>query len=305
MSIEWGRLRVLDAVARVGSVTRAAALLHMTGPAVSQQLRRIEAEAGAKVVVPDGRGVRLTPEGKLLAEYAHRMADLMQQADNDLHRDAARIEHLRIAAIASVVRGLLTASLPVFLREHPRVRVSIEDGETADHLERLLEGRFDLVFAESWNTSPLRTPTGIRVQRLTREPLYLALPVGHPLSERRRLEVREVSEERWATCARGSDPHTALVRNARQHGIDLDMNYHVADHVTQLALVRAGLAVACLPRPTGGLAHEPGVVFRPLDPVTYRDIVLLTSNRTAPLALEAFMTHLREALHDTPLSARA
>lgn len=302
MNVEWSRLRVLDAVARAGSVTRAAALLHMTGPAVSQQLRRIEAEAGATVVEPDGRGVRLTSKGKLLAEYAHQVAELMQQADNDLHRDEAQVAHLRMAAIASVIRGLVTAHLPAFLRTHPRVRVSIEDGETSDHLEQLAAGRFDLVLAESWSTAPLRLPAGIRARQLYREPLYLALPADHPLGDRRRLDIRDMGEERWATCARGSDAHTALVQDARQHGIELDMSYHVADPITQLALVRAGLAVACLPGPSG-LADEPGVVYRPLNPATHRDIVLLTDDRTAPLALEALMAHLREGRPETPASA--
>ncbi len=294
MNIEWGRLRVLDAVARTGSVAHAAAMLHMTGPAVSQQLRRIEAEAGTKVVVPEGRGVRLTAKGRLLAEYAHRIAELMRQAENDLHRDEARVDHLRAASIASIVRTLLATSMPAFLREHPRVRVSIEDGETVDHLEALVMGRFDLVLAESWSASPLRLPAGVRAHRLAREPLCLVLPADHPLRERAPLDIRDLSGERWAVCARESDMHIALAQSARQHGIELDMSYHVADHITQIALVRAGLAVACLPGPSD-LAEESEVVYRPLDPAMHRDIVLLTNDRTPSLALKALMAHLREA----------
>src|SRR5699024_5559378 len=114
MSVEWNRLRVLDAVARAGSVTRAAALLHMTGPAVSQQLRRIEAEAGIRVVIPDGRGVRLTSEGRVLADYAGRVAELMTQAEKDLHHGDELVGRICIGALASIIRIALTARLPAF-----------------------------------------------------------------------------------------------------------------------------------------------------------------------------------------------
>ncbi|MEV6230049.1 LysR family transcriptional regulator [Saccharopolyspora shandongensis] len=292
MSLEWGRLRILDAVARSGSVTRAAAMLHMTGPAVSQQLRRIEAEAGAKVVVADGRGVRLTPRGRVLADYANRVAELMQQAENDLHRDEPLAGHLRIAAIASTIRTLLAAKLPAFRRAHPRVRVSIEDGETIDHLAMLSDGRLELVLAESWNTAPLEIPRGIRARQIESETVCLALPVGHPLADRGQIDIRDLAGEQWATCAHGSDSHTALVQMARDHDVEPDVTHHVADHSTQLALVRAGLAIACLPA-SAEIREVPGVICRPLAAEMRRDVLLLASNRTAPLAVEALVEHLR------------
>lgn len=291
MTVEWSRLRVLDAVARTGSVTDAAAVLHMTGPAVSQQLRRIEAEAGAKVVMPDGRGVRLTAKGQVLAEYAREVSDLMRQAHNDLHRDEAQVDRLRVGALASIIRGLLAARLPAFQHRYPRVRVSVEDGETTDHLEKLGADRLDLVLAESWSASPLRMPAGVRVQKVDRQPVCLALPAEHPLHDRQQLDMHELADERWATCAEGSDAHTALTQTARQCGIEPEVSYYVADHVTQLSLVRAGLAVACLPQPDS-LSEESGVVYRSLAPPMHRDILLLSSDRTASIALEALATHL-------------
>jgi DNA-binding transcriptional LysR family regulator len=291
MTVEWSRLRVLDAVARTGSVTNAAALLTMTGPAVSQQLRRIEAEAGARVVIPDGRGVRLTAKGQILARYARQVAEVMQQAENDLHRDEAQVDRLHIGVIATVIRSLLTSRLPAFQNKHPRVHVSVEDGETADHLGRLATGRLDLVLAESWSTSTLRLPAGVRAQQVKRERVSLALPAVHPLGQRQQLGIQDLADEPWTTCAHGSDAHSALTQAARRQGIELDVRYHVADHITQLALVRAGLAVACLPRPDNH-SDVSGVVFRPLVPQMHRDILLLSGDRTPSLPLEALITHL-------------
>ncbi|WP_223839787.1 LysR family transcriptional regulator [Nocardiopsis deserti] len=285
MNMEWGRLRVLDAVARTGSVTRAATVLHMTGPAVSQQLRRIEAEARTKIVVPDGRGLRLTAKGEVLAGYARRVADVMQQAENDLHRDEAYVGHLRVAAVASAIRSVLGSRLAAFHREHPRVRVSVEDGETAEHLDRLVAGAADLVLAESWSPSPLRLPAGVVAERITREALFIAVSSGHPLRSHGSVGIRDLAGERWTTCAQGSDAHTALEQVARRHGVEIDVSFHVADHLTQLALVREGLAVACVPNPAGD--SDPHITCLRLDTELHRDILLLERAQTASSALQA------------------
>ncbi|WP_017573172.1 LysR family transcriptional regulator [Nocardiopsis halotolerans] len=290
MSVGWDRLRVLDAVARTGSVTRAATALHMTGPAVSQQLRRIEAEARTKIVVPEGRGLRLTAKGEVLAGYARRVADAMQQAENDLRRDETYVGRLRVAAIASVIRGVLGARLTAFHREYPRVRVSVEDGETADHLDRLAAGAVDLVLAESWSASPLRLPSGVVAEQITREALFMAVPGDHPLRFHGSLSIRDLAGERWATCAQGSDAHTALEQVARRHGVELDVSFRVADHLTQLALVREGLAVACVPFPADH--GDPRVACLPLDTELHRDILLLERAQTASLAHQALRTCL-------------
>jgi DNA-binding transcriptional LysR family regulator len=291
MSVDWNRLRVLDAVARTGSVTRAANLLHMTGPAVSQQLRRIDAEAGIRVVVPDGRGVRLTSEGRVLAGYAAQVAALMVRAENDLHHGDDLVGRICIGALASTLRTALAEELADFQRLHPRVELRVEDGETTGHLDRLADGLLDLVLAESWSPSPLRLPAGVSARPLARETAWIALPEHHRLHERKQLDLTDLATEIWATCARGSDEHRALTQIARMSGIELEIRHFVADHHTQLAFVRAGLAVACVPTVTPQ-PEAPGVVYCKLDPEVHRDILLLTGDRIPPRPVETLIAHL-------------
>lgn len=293
MSLEWSRLRVLDAVARTGSVSQAAVMLHMTGPAVSQQLRRIEAEAGIQVVIPDGRGVRLTSEGRILAGYAAQVAELMLQAENDVHHGDDLVGRICIGALASIIRTALAETLPSFQRRHPRVELRIDDGETVWHLDRLADGRLDLVFAESWSPAPLRLPAGVTARRLARESAWIALPEQHPLREKTRLDLADLATQAWATCPRDSDGHQALIQLARPDGIELDIRHFVADHVTQLALVRAGLAVACVPAKVEE-PEAPGIVYRRLTSEMHRDILLLSSDRTPPRPVEALIAHLTD-----------
>ncbi|WP_308820085.1 LysR family transcriptional regulator [Pseudonocardia alni] len=291
MNVEWSRLRVLHAVARAGTVKRAAELLHMTGPAVSQQLRRIEAEAGIRVVIPDGRGVRLTSEGRVLADYAAQVAELMARAENDLHNDNELAGRICIGALASIIRTTLADLLPAFQRGHRRVELRVEDGETTWHLERLLDGHLDLVLAESWSPAPLLLPAGITARRVGRDPLWIALPGDHPLHGRPVLDLADLASEVWATCARDSDGHRAMTQLARASGVELDVRHHVADHATQLALVRAGLAVACVPVPTQH-PHNTGVTYRRLSTEVHRDILLLTSNAHQPRTVDSLVAHL-------------
>ncbi|PFG29254.1 LysR family transcriptional regulator [Paramicrobacterium agarici] len=291
MRVEWSRLRLLDAVARTGSVTRAAMLLHMTGPAVSQQLRRIEVEAGVKVVIPDGRGVRLTNKGRILADYAARVATLMTQAENDLHYGDELVGRIGIGALASIVRTTLVDELPAFQELHPRVELRIEDGETESHLDQLAGGRLDVVFAESWSPTPLRLPAGVNAQRLNQETAWIALPESHPARAKRHITLADLATEVWAACAPESDEHDALTQFARRNGIELDIRHFVSDHVTQLALVRANIAIACVPSPAEK-PEAPGIVYRKLLPEMNRDILLLTNDRTQSRHVEALIAHL-------------
>ncbi|MCM1013869.1 MULTISPECIES: LysR family transcriptional regulator [unclassified Brevibacterium] len=293
MDLEWSRLRILDAVARTGSVTHAAEMLHLTGPAVSQQLRRIEAEIGRPVVVAAGRGVKLTDAGRLLADCAAQVAELTQQAKNDLDDGADLSGTVRIGAIASAIRGFLTPELVALRTVHPGVVVTLEDGETDAHLDRLTRGSLDLVIAESWGAAPLPLPAGVTAAVLFRERGYLALPADHPASAHATVDIRDVADEVWSTCARDSRDHAALVQIARAAGVDPVIRHFVADPHTQKTLVAQGLGLACLPF-SSPPADAEDIVYRRLTPAAHRDITLLTHDCTPSRAVAA----VRDALLD-------
>lgn len=147
------------------------------------------------------------------------------------------------------------------------------------------------MLAESWSPTPLQLPRGVTAHPLLRESAWVALPDQHPLHARKTLRLADLASEPWATCDRDSDGHRALVQAAREQGVELDFRHFVADHATQVALVRAGLAVACLPESATATTGS-GAVFRPLTPTLQRDIMLLTSSRTPPRPVEALVAHL-------------
>src|SRR6266536_844202 len=108
------RLLVLRAVAQHGSLAAAARSLGYTQPAVSHQIRRLEQEAGVRLLAREGRGVRLTDTGRALAARAELAAAVRDQAG-----------HLRIAALPSANAGLVPQALAELRARHPEIAVSL------------------------------------------------------------------------------------------------------------------------------------------------------------------------------------
>src|SRR5215212_2100885 len=122
------RLRVIDAVARRGSVTAAARELNYSQPSVSHHLARLEAETGAQLLQRVGRGIRLTEAGQVLADRAAEILGRLDSASAELDTyvglDAGR---LRIAAFSTGIVALLPAIAAVLNRDHPRLRLEVVD----------------------------------------------------------------------------------------------------------------------------------------------------------------------------------
>src|SRR5213076_3009587 len=124
------RLRTLDALARHGSVSGAAEGLHVTTSAVSQQMSKLEREVGQQLLAKNGRGVRLTDAGRLLAEHAARILSQVEFAQSDLEAHRGEVAgELRLAAFPTAARGLFPAALSRLRKAHPGLRVTSRETE--------------------------------------------------------------------------------------------------------------------------------------------------------------------------------
>src|ERR671922_1527282 len=122
------RLRVLDAVARHGSVTAAARELNYSQPSVSHHLGRLEAETGAQLLQRVGRGIRLTPAGQLLADRAAEIIGRIDAAGAELSAHVGLTAgRVRLAGFASAIGSLMPHALAVLANRHPRLQISVTD----------------------------------------------------------------------------------------------------------------------------------------------------------------------------------
>ncbi|MGH3374395.1 MAG: LysR substrate-binding domain-containing protein, partial [Actinoallomurus sp.] len=178
---------------------------------------------------------------------------------------------LRLTAFATAARGLAPPALRDLRRDHPRLRVSMEEAEPHEAVPRVARGDLDLSIVQDWFNAPLALPDGLSRAGLLDDVADVALPEDHPLAGRDAVDIEELSGEPWITWSRGWICNSWLLHTLRAHGTEPDIAHTAAEHHTQLALVAAGLGVAIVPR----LGRDPvpaGVRFAGVRPALTRHV---------------------------------
>ncbi|MGB3186477.1 MAG: LysR family transcriptional regulator [Ornithinimicrobium sp.] len=282
MQLDWDRLRVFHEVAGQGSIIGAADLLHLTGPAVSRQVRNLEREIGAALIEPDGRGIRLTGAGHVLAAHAKDIHASVISATKEVAglRDEVA-GPLRIGSVNATMREVVPSTVGRLQAAHPRLMIEARDGEASTLMPLLRAGDLDIVLAESWANRRLSTSPGVAVYPLLEEEVDVALPIAHPAASDPQASLVRLPEHPWIACPGGAEAHDGMVQALRERGLEPRIAFVATDFATQLEVVKEGLAYALVPRiaqrwSTGGVAFVP--CARPV----HRAIVVLT--RTGDLA---------------------
>jgi DNA-binding transcriptional LysR family regulator len=243
-------LKVLDAVARHGSVTEAAKELNYSQPSVSHHLGRLEAATGAKLIQRVGRGIRLTPEGELLAGRATEILGRVDAASVEL---AARVGlsagRVRLAGFQTVLSTLVPKAAAELSRSHPGIELNLVDAHPDEGLKMLRSGHVDiaLIFRD---TDTRLEEEGVRLTHLLDDPLYL-------VSDQPDQRLEDHRESAWVG---GCDRCRAATINACERaGFSPRIAYACDDTVVTQSLVGAGMGVAII----NGLAlrahRAPGV----------------------------------------------
>ncbi|GEJ99086.1 LysR family transcriptional regulator [Streptomyces sp. 1-11] len=258
------RLRTLDALARHGSVSAAADALHVTTSAVSQQLGKLEREAGQRLLAKNGRGVRLTDAGRLLSEHAARILSQVElaQADLEAHRGQVAGE-LRVSAFPTAARGLFPTALAELRGRHPGLRVRSSELEPEHGIAAVVRGDLDLAVVLDWYNKPMPVPDGLVKAPLLDDPADVAIPAGHRLADRDEVDLAEFAEDEWITWGEGEFCHEWLMFTLRSKGIEPIVGHRAGETHTQLGLVAAGLGV-CIAPLLGRHPVPPGIVLVPL-----------------------------------------
>src|SRR5260370_2001373 len=134
--LDRNRMRVIDAVARNGSVTGGARELHYSQPSVTHHLARLEAETGAQLLQRVGRGIRLTPAGQLLADRAAEIIGRIDAAGAELSAHVGLTAgHVRLAGFASAIGSLVPRAIGALARKHPDLQAPLPDTHPPQPLE--------------------------------------------------------------------------------------------------------------------------------------------------------------------------
>ncbi len=291
------QLDIFAAVARSQSLTRAAAEVHLTQPAVSMQVKQLEEALGLPLFEPEGRGIRLTEAGR---EFAGHVEDVLERVQN-LDDLAARWRGVRTGRIrlgvVSTAKYFVPRLLGQFLRSHPGVdfRLSVHNRE--EILQELRGNTVDLVIMG-------RPPEGIDCEATPFAPNLLGIVAApeHPFSRRRRLELSELQNERFIVREPGSGTRAAMERVFAQHRTRFLTSMEMASNETIKQAVIAGLGLGFLSLHTvrSELATGRLVLLDVLGLPVRRQwfLVRRAARRLVPVAEEfgAFMMQEAEAL---------
>jgi DNA-binding transcriptional LysR family regulator len=258
------RLRTLDALARHGSVSGAAEGLHVTTSAVSQQMSKLEREVGQQLLAKNGRGVRLTDAGRLLAEHAARILSQVELAQSDLEAQRGQVVgELRLAAFPTAARGLFPTALAALRAAHPGLRVRSSELEPEHGVAGVIRGDLDLAIVLDWYNKPMPLPDGLVKAPILDDPADVAMPAGHPLADRDEVDLGEFADDEWITWGEGEFCHEWLMYTLRSRGVEPIVGHRAGETHTQLGLVAAGLGV-CIAPLLGRQPMPAGVVTVPL-----------------------------------------
>ncbi|MFG2478293.1 LysR family transcriptional regulator [Streptomyces fagopyri] len=178
---DLGALELLLAVARLGSLGRAARELGITQPAASSRIRSMERQLGVALVDRSPRGSRLTDAGALVTDWARRVVEAAEAFDAGAQalRDR-RDSRLRVAASMTIAEYLLPGWLIALRGQRPDTAVSLLAGNSTAVAERLLTGEADLGFVEG-----LSVPAGLDSAVIAHDRLIVVTAPGHPWARRR------------------------------------------------------------------------------------------------------------------------
>ncbi|MFJ4871020.1 LysR family transcriptional regulator [Streptomyces sp. NPDC088757] len=272
--IEARHLRVLRAVAATGSFSAAARELGCTQPAVSQQMKALEASAGTPLLIRTGREMRLTQAGEVLVRHASGILAGLTAAEEEVAAIAGlRAGRVRLVSFPSGSSTLVPTALAALRAAHPGTRVSLVEAEPPRSIEMLREGDCDIALAFRYGAGRAEWDDLV-VRPLLADRLVGLVPEGHRLAGSGPVGIGELADESWiAGCPRC---RRQLVDVCEEAGFTPRIDFATDDYPAVVGLVGAGLGVAVLPALAVESVRPRGARTVVVEPAVEREIVALT-----------------------------
>jgi DNA-binding transcriptional LysR family regulator len=257
------RLRVLREVALRGSIAAAADSLRFTSSAVSQQLAKLELEAGVPLLERGPRSVRLTPAGWRLVEHAEVILEQLAEAEAELRELDGSPPTLRVGANTTAAVSIVPQALGHFAAARPEIDVTVTEADPLVSLARLRVRELDLAIVFEYDHVPLPSDPRIQLELLLEESMRIVLPAGHPVARQRAVRLLDLADETWIKSTTRSSCNPFTERACRAAGFEPRIRFEFDDYTAMQNLVASGAGVAFAP--DLGLSRlNPGVAVRPI-----------------------------------------
>lgn len=290
--MELTTLRYFRAIAKAGHMTRAAATLGVTQPALSAVVKKLEAEVGAPLLHRTGKGVTLTDAGRVFlthAEESLRRADTAIAAVRELV--GLQAGSIRLGGGATATTYLLPPAIGLYRKQHPGVRFYVREHGSSSIAAAVISGELDLGIV----TLPLKRAEsgGLITTPLADDELRLITPPGHKLADKKSFAWKDLEGERIVAFEAGSAVRELIDRSAAAAGTSLNVVMELRSIESIKQSVAAGIGIGFVSRFALD-AHQPGASCR--DGKLVRSLAIAKPNdRALSPAAKAFEATLVQA----------
>jgi len=286
--MELRHLRYFLAVAEEGHFGRAAERLNIVQPALSMQIKALEAELGGALFVRTSRRVELTDAGVLFQTEARRTLEQAEHARLTAER-AMRGETGRVRvgfAGNAIFSGKLIADLRLFHQRFPYAELMIEEVGPQDQVEAIRAGQLDIGYTPA--NGHIADPT-IVARRIGDWEILVAMTDDHALTQHENVTL-DMLAGLPLVLYDAHDAHEHLfITLTRKLGEQCHVAYRSGSTLSILAMAATGLGLALIPAPLRQV-HIPGLVYRPLNEPDLTANLLLISRRQEPgAAVNAYL----------------
>ncbi len=286
--MELRHLRYFVAVAEELHFGRAAEVLGIAQPPLSQQIKALEQEIGVELLLRTKRSVRLSAAGEIFLAESRKILSQADHAVNAAQRAArGEIGKLVIGFVSSAVYGRVPSIFSTMRARFPDVSLVLQDLSSEEQVEAMKAHRLDVGLIRP--PVPAAEPLEVRV--IWREPVVVALPQNHRLAGRKSIALSELAGESFLQVPRRYGPgfYDLLMRTCAMAGFSPKIVQEARSAPTIVNLVAGGMGISIIPSSLQALQRK-GVVYRPIEPpAPTTDLAVMWRPDDPSPALHAFL----------------
>ena len=252
--IDLTSLQLFVAVCELGSIGRAAEREFIAASAVSKRLSDLEAALDTALLYRHTRGVKLTPAGESLLHHARTVLFSLEKMQGELSEYADGVRgHVRVHASISAIVQFLPEDLGAFIRQHPEVKIDLEEHLSTEVVRAVQEGAADLgICNAAMTTGELQTLP------YREDQLVLIVPRGHVLAKRQAISFDESLDFDHVGLHANSSIYLAMHAAAARTGRTIKLRIHVTGLDAMCRMIHNGLGVGVMPQRAFELMHGVG-----------------------------------------------
>ncbi len=300
INFDLQQLQAFIAVAERGSFRAAAEEIHLSPPAMSRRIEKLESIIGTRLLNRTTREVELTSVGRVFLERARAAIDDLESAMLGISDIAtSRSGRVTVACVPSAAIYFLPQVISSFSAKYPAIRIRVIDESMNQTLQSVLSGESDFGIGFMNTLMP-----EIKFESIHVDPFVVAMRRDHPLANRKAVGWQEIAGERLISVARSSGNRQLLDDILSKAGLNPNFAFEVSHIGTLLGMVEAGLGVAAVPRMALPANHPTVVGLMLRKPTISRSLGLLSKQgATLRPAAAMFHEHLSQALRRRKIAA--